>query len=78
MTRNEAREIMMQILYEMEAANEMNEETVQRLAGERLGGVGGACPGSGSGTVSGDRRRVEHRAGAGRRRGWITPFSWRC
>ena len=38
MTRNDAREIMMQILYEMDAANEMNEETVQRLAGERLAG----------------------------------------
>ena len=38
MTRNEAREIMMQILYEMEAADEMNEETALRLAEERLAG----------------------------------------
>jgi len=38
MTRNDAREIMMQILYEMEAADEMNEETALRLAEERLAG----------------------------------------
>ena len=38
MTRNEAREIMMQILYEMEAAGEMNEETARRLTEERLSG----------------------------------------
>lgn len=38
MTRNDAREIMMQILYEMEAAGEMNEETARRLAEERLAG----------------------------------------
>ena len=38
MTRNEAREIMMQILYEMEAADEMNEETVRKLTQERLSG----------------------------------------
>ena len=31
MTRNDAREIMMQILYEMEASDEMNEETAVRL-----------------------------------------------
>ena len=38
MTRNDAREIMMQILYEMEAADEMNEETARRLTEERLAG----------------------------------------
>ena len=38
MTRNDAREIMMQILYEMEASDEMNEETAVRLAQERLSG----------------------------------------
>ena len=38
MTRNEAREIMMQILYEMEAADEMNEAAVRRLTQERLAG----------------------------------------
>ena len=38
MTRNDAREIMMQILYEMEASDEMNEETADRLAQERLAG----------------------------------------
>ena len=38
MTRNDARETMMQILYEMEAADEMNEKTADRLCGERLAG----------------------------------------
>ncbi len=38
MTRNEAREIMMQILYEMEASGELNQETADRLAEERLAG----------------------------------------
>ena len=38
MTRNEAREIMMQILYEMEAAEEMNQEAVKKLTSERLSG----------------------------------------
>lgn len=38
MTRNEAREIMMQILYEMEAAGEMNEAAVCRRTEERLAG----------------------------------------
>ena len=38
MTRNEAREIMMQILYEMEAADEMNQEAVKKLTSERLSG----------------------------------------
>ena len=38
MTRNDAREIMMQILYEMEASDEMNEETAVRLVQERLSG----------------------------------------
>lgn len=38
MTRNDAREIMMQILYEMEAADEMTEEAAIRLSRERLTG----------------------------------------
>ena len=38
MTRNDAREIMMQILYEMEASDAMNEETAVRLVQERLSG----------------------------------------
>ena len=38
MTRNDAREIMMQILYEMEAADEMNEETAMQLAEQKLAG----------------------------------------
>ena len=38
MTRNDAREIMMQILYEMEAADEMNEQTAIKLCEERLSG----------------------------------------
>ena len=38
MTRNEAREIMMQILYELEAADEMDAPSVDRLTGQRLSG----------------------------------------
>lgn len=38
MTRNEAREILMQILYEMDATDSMDRETAERLAGERLSG----------------------------------------
>lgn len=38
MTRNEAREILMQILYEMDSAKSMNEETAKMLTEERLSG----------------------------------------
>ena len=38
MTRNEAREILMQILYEMDASGEMTAERACRLAEERLAG----------------------------------------
>ena len=38
MTRNEAREIMMQIMYEMDAGKSMDRETVERLSEERLSG----------------------------------------
>lgn len=38
MTRNEAREILMQIMFEMEAGRTMNIETASRLAEERLSG----------------------------------------
>lgn len=38
MTRNEAREYMMQILYEMDAAKSMDHETAERLTDERLSG----------------------------------------
>lgn len=38
MTRNEAREILMQIMYEMDAAKTMEQETACRLAEERLMG----------------------------------------
>ena len=38
MTRNEAREHMMQIMYEMDAAGTMDTETAIRLADERLQG----------------------------------------
>ncbi len=38
MTRNEAREHMMQILYEMDAAKSMDHETAERLTDERLSG----------------------------------------
>ena len=38
MTRNEAREIMMQILYELEASDEMNEEAAKKLCQEKLAG----------------------------------------
>ncbi len=38
MTRNEAREILMQILYEMDAAKEMTPEKAASLAEERLSG----------------------------------------
>ena len=36
MTRNEAREILMQILYEMDATGSMDHETAARLTSERL------------------------------------------
>ena len=39
MTKNEAREILMQILYEMDASKSMDAETAERLAHERLKGV---------------------------------------
>ena len=39
MTRNEAREILMQILYEMDASKSMDAETAERLAQERLKGM---------------------------------------
>ena len=38
MTRNEAREILMQILYEMDATGSMDHETAARLTSERLTG----------------------------------------
>lgn len=38
MTRNEARENMMQIMYEMEATGTMTEETATKLSEERLAG----------------------------------------
>lgn len=38
MTRNEAREHMMQIMYEMDAAKIMNTETAERLVEDRLQG----------------------------------------
>ena len=38
MTRNEAREIQMQILYEMDADGEMSPERARSLAGDRLAG----------------------------------------
>ena len=38
MTRNEAREIMMQILYEMDARKSLEEEKARELAEERLRG----------------------------------------
>ena len=38
MTRNEAREIMMQILYEMDAIKALDEEKAASLAAERLPG----------------------------------------
>ena len=38
MTRNEAREIMMQILYEMDATRAIDEDHAKRLAAERLPG----------------------------------------
>lgn len=38
MTRNEAREILMQILYEMDTTDSMDHETAARLAEERLTG----------------------------------------
>lgn len=38
MTRNEAREILMQIMFEMESGKSMDIETAQKLAGERLTG----------------------------------------
>ena len=38
MTRNEAREILMQILYEMDATGSMDHETAVRLSEERLSG----------------------------------------
>ena len=38
MTRNEARVILMQILYEMEVGSEMNEDAARSMAEERLAG----------------------------------------
>lgn len=38
MTRNEAREILMQIMYEMEASKDMTADNGERLAEERLSG----------------------------------------
>lgn len=38
MTRNEAREIMMQILYEMDASRTMDNDTVKKLTQQRLAG----------------------------------------
>jgi N utilization substance protein B len=38
MTRNEAREIMMQIMYELEASHELNEEAAVKLIESRLSG----------------------------------------
>ncbi len=38
MTRNEAREILMQIMYEMDASGEMTKERADLLAQERLAG----------------------------------------
>ena len=38
MTRNEAREILMQIMYEMDTTKNMNKETVTALTKERLSG----------------------------------------
>ena len=38
MTRNDAREIMMQILYEMDAQKSLDQEKAQQLASERLPG----------------------------------------
>ncbi len=38
MTRNEAREIMMQIMYEMDAGKSLNHETAIRLSEEKLSG----------------------------------------
>lgn len=38
MTRNDAREIMMQILYEMDAQKSLNQEKALQLASERLPG----------------------------------------
>ena len=38
MTRNEAREILMQIMFEMESARTMNAETAVKLAEDRLSG----------------------------------------
>lgn len=38
MTRNEAREIMMQIMYEMDAAKNMSKDTAVKLSEEKLSG----------------------------------------
>ena len=38
MTRNEAREILMQMMYEMDTAKNMNKEAASLLAEERLAG----------------------------------------
>lgn len=38
MTRNEAREILMQILFEMESGKSMNIETAEKLVDEKLAG----------------------------------------
>ena len=36
MTRSEVREILMQIMYEMDAANTMDAESAEKLCSERL------------------------------------------
>ena len=38
MTRSEVREILMQIMYEMDAANTMDAESAEKLCSERLTG----------------------------------------
>lgn len=64
MTRNEAREIMMQILYEMEAASEMNEETVGRLTAERLAGNHADRGRALLGAIAGDLENIDGRINA--------------
>ena len=38
MTRNEIREVLMQMMYEMDAAKTLDLETARKLAGEKLPG----------------------------------------
>lgn len=38
MTRNEIREVLMQMMYEMDAAKTLDSETARKLAGEKLPG----------------------------------------